>query len=794
MGWAGNNLSQGERRAIASGLFEVDESQSNEIWLRGLCPIHGERNPSFGYNVVDDFFLCFSCSATGDLIDLYGQVNGLDKEAAFRAFVDQYDPRPPAKGKTRGGETKPGPSSRKPPSRPLDESPIIDEAIWGRMSPLPAEWIARLGEIRGWSAKIIADLDLRLQSVYRSKDGKIIEVKKPDRVAIPVRDTEGRLRNIRLYKPSAKQRKIISFGKDYGRARLFPAQPDSEGTILLCEGEPDTLCALSQGFNAITQTSKTRSWDTEHLAPFLERDVVVCYDADQAGQKHAEHALKALAGVASSVRRLEWPAFMGRLEDGSWPKDHGQDLTDFFVKHRKTAADLRDLIARAEVYTPPEKEETDNSKASERQFFRMGINGRVSFKPPLLAERIMQDVALLSEPETNRLYRWNGIHWEEYSVDNVAAAALRYLGREGTKSRAEDVVYQVRRLSTLPHGRSLNDRVDWVCLKNTMLNLKTLEMKPHAKDYYSTNVLGVEFDGRSNKTCDRWLQFLDETIQDPDSIKQLQEFFGYCLTRDVRYGKLLLLLGDGSDGKSTCIKVLRSLVGKQNCASVGFEDLDDQFHRSALKDKLLNTATEVGSKALESNLLKALVTGDEVRAAFKHKDGFDLESYCKFVFSSNKLPRVLDNSDGFFRRLLIIRFKKQFKGADDDVYLLEKLKSELSEIFAWALVGLHRLIDQGQFSASSEFDELMREYRRINNPVQCFVEDCCAIDPTSTESKDNLYSRYREYCGKYGYGALNYENFLRELRLAAKNLSDYRPRQPGGHRPRLLKGIRLEDE
>lgn len=792
MGWAKDNLSAGERENIARGLFEVDAGMSNETWLRGLCPIHSDTNPSFGYNIADDYYNCLACGATGDLIDLFNQVNSFDKEIGFKQFTDQYGrdsgtSRPAKTRKPTGAHQKKDPKPKGPPPA----SPTIPEEIWQRMQPLSAEWLKRLAEVRGWSAKAINDLDIRFQTLYRAKkDGQIIAVKTPERVAIPIRDTAGKLRNIRLYKPGAKEYKIISWGTDYGKARLYPSTPTADGTILLCEGEPDTICAIAAGFNAITQTSKTKHWAAEHLAPFHNRDVVVAYDADQAGQNHAANALKALVGVAASVRLLEWPPFMGRTQAGEWPKDHGQDLTDFFVNHKKTAEDLRELIARAPVYEAPDEKEPDK-KLSEHQFFAKGINGRLSFRAPLLVDRIIKDVSLLSDPETGILYRWNGIHWEDYSVDNVSATALRYLGKEASKSRAEDVVYQVRRLSTIPHGRKVNDRGDWACLQNGMLNLKTLEIKPHAKDFYSTNVLGVSFDGKSTKTCSRWLQFMAETIQEPDSIKQFQEFAGYCLTRDVRYGKCLLLLGDGSDGKSTALKILREIVGRQNCSSVGFEELDDQFHRSALKDKLLNVATEVGSKALESNLLKALVTGDEVRAAFKHKDGFDLTSYCKFAFSANQLPRVLDNSDGFFRRLLIIRFKKQFMGADDDTTLIDQLRDELSEIFSWALVGLHRLMDQARFSDSEESREIMQAYRRLNNPIQCFVEDCCVLEEDGSAVKDTLYGKYREYCGKYGYMPQNYENFLRQLRSAVKNLKDFRPRVPGEGRPRSLKGIRL---
>ena len=79
--------------------------------------------------------------------------------------------------------------------------------------------------------------------------------------------------------------------------------------------------------------------------------------------------------------------------------------------------------------------------------------------------------------------------------------------------------------------------------------------------------------------CDRWLEFLSQTIQTPEPIMQVQEFIGYCLTRDARYTKSLLLLGPGADGKSVFMQVVRELVGPENCSSVSFEDLEDQFFK-----------------------------------------------------------------------------------------------------------------------------------------------------------------------------------------------------------------------
>ncbi|MFH2098326.1 MAG: toprim domain-containing protein, partial [Pseudomonadota bacterium] len=205
--------------------------------------------------------------------------------------------------------------------------------------------------------EVIRGLDLRLQTFYPDKRGGLSPCRVPERVAIPILDPKGNLKNIRLYQPRPKEgeAKILSWGRGFGSARLFPPVPpeQSDEAVILCEGESDTLCALSRGLSAITQTSKTKAWKERDLRHFAGLDVVVAYDADGPGVNYADWAAAALHQVAARVRVLEWPDWMGRLEDGSWPEKHGQDLTDFFVKHGKDVPEFMELVEGARVWEPP---------------------------------------------------------------------------------------------------------------------------------------------------------------------------------------------------------------------------------------------------------------------------------------------------------------------------------------------------------------------------------------------------------------------------------------------------------
>ena len=830
MGIALKHLSESQRAAIARSLFTVKSEEKGKGEIHGLCPIHGETNPSFSYNYIKDSYNCFSCGVSGDLLRLWSETKGLGQKEGFKQFCDEYGIEA---RRERGHDYKPSVGPEQAGATPQVE--LSHEQVLGQMNkawdlfpPLPPAMVAELEHKRGWSRKMIEILDLRLETWRLSKkNGELYKVKEPVKIAIPIRDTAGALINIRLYQPGAKQFKIISFGPTVGDSALFPAVPLDDGKpfliprdtgnptikdsvychglpILLCEGESDTICALSHGFNAITQTSKLKNWPDSHLKPFKGRDVTIACDADEAGQKFNRFAAQALEGVAKSIKVVQWPAFMGIDDSGAIPKDHGQDLTDFFVRHKQAPSDLQALIDAAIPWPPPSvgvpKGDSDGGTVDDTndvlQFFDHGVNNRFSFKPRLLAERILLDDPIMTDPSTGLVYRWNGKYWQEHEESHLKKNAVELLRNEAQKSRVEDAIFQAKMLSTLPSGRRINDKMDWINLKSGMLNLSTFKMEPHSKDFYFTQMLPIDFDPDSEKRCDTFLKYLETNIGTPEVIAQLQEFTGYCLVRHAKYEKALYLLGPGADGKSTYMKVLRELVGPENCSAVSFSAIEDQFQRSAMYNRLVNLSAEIGAESMESQYFKKIVSGDTLQAAYKHVDTFEFDPYCKLVFAGNTLPRVRDNSDGYFRKLLIITMKRQYleDDPDRDPDLFDKLKAELSEIFYWALCGLARLIKQGHFTLSAETRETMQEYRRLNNPVLCYIEEECEVGDDIEVSKKELYQDYSNYCRRYGYKLLNAANFFRELKSVERNLRTYRPGKDNPARERFVHGIKVKSQ
>lgn len=63
--------------------------RQNGVRYVAPCPFHQETKPSFSINAEKGFFYCFGCQASGDLIDFYARINGLDFKESVKQLAEQ---------------------------------------------------------------------------------------------------------------------------------------------------------------------------------------------------------------------------------------------------------------------------------------------------------------------------------------------------------------------------------------------------------------------------------------------------------------------------------------------------------------------------------------------------------------------------------------------------------------------------------------------------------------------------------------------------------------------------------
>ncbi|PIQ90205.1 MAG: hypothetical protein COV71_05805 [Candidatus Omnitrophica bacterium CG11_big_fil_rev_8_21_14_0_20_41_12] len=331
-----------------------------------------------------------------------------------------------------------------------------------------------------------------------------------------------------------------------------------------------------------------------------------------------------------------------------------------------------------------------------------------------------------------------------------------------TQFKANEILHSLRVDIALGCSEDLNAS-KLLNLKNGMFDLETLKLIPHSSDFKSTIQLPVNYD--PNAKCGKWLESLKEIfLDDIEKADILQEFFGLCLTKETKYEKALFTIGEGANGKSTILHILQQILGKRNYSSVPLELFNNPHYTANFYNRLANISIETNAKSsVYDSLMKAVISGDTISADLKYQNVIQFNPFCKLIFALNSMPRVDDKTDAFYRRIIVLRFNRQFKEDEQNKNLKHELEVEMDGIFAWMVEGLRRLRQRGYFELSTGIKQEVEEYRKENNNVLTFVEEECNLESDAIISKQELYNSYSEWCKKNGYKSLAKKKFGKEL-------------------------------
>jgi len=420
---------------------------------------------------------------------------------------------------------------------------------------------------------------------------------------------------------------------------------------------------------------------------------------------------------------------------------------------------------------------------------------KVKVNCPLLADEIMSRNIYATYADTHEVLLYqNGVYTcggAEWAMAEAKYCLLDY----ATKHRINEVVGNIQ-WSTFRERVTFNPNPYLIVLDNGTLDIRTGELLPHNPEHWATYRLPVRYDKEAD--CPRVRQFLREVLNATDE-PVIQELFGYCLEPTYFIHRAFLFVGDGANGKSTLIELLRSFLGPHNCATVSLQNLDaSRFSTSMLHDKMVNLYADVeATKITKTGHFKMLTGGDSIEAEKKYASGFNFKNRAKLVFSSNQPPRVYnEDSFAFWRRWILLNFPNQFDSGQADKRLLDKLTtpSELSGLLNLAIAGLHRLWDYGDFTYSPTAEEVSRQYHEASNPITAFIASCCVTGAEESVPKEVIYDGYRTYCRQRNLPIMPRESFHRALKNNPEvTLQAVRHRTDEGQ-VYYWQGIRLAEE
>ncbi len=210
-----------------------------------------------------------------------------------------------------------------------------------------------------------------------------------------------------------------------------------------------------------------------------------------------------------------------------------------------------------------------------------------------------------------------------------------------------------------------------------------------------------------------------------DKILVILEFVGAALLGvATKFSRSIVLLGDGSNGKTTLQTVIRALFPPELVITSNPQTWNREYDRAELRGKRLNVTSELPEREMmESEAFKAIVEGQWITARIIRQTPFQYKPEAAHLFAANGLMKTSDFSHGFYRRFIVVPFNNTFTAGEDLATPI--IANELPGIAYQALKAVEKAIARNYKFTSPESNlTAIADWKRDGNPVAAFIEEC----------------------------------------------------------------------
>jgi P4 family phage/plasmid primase-like protien len=359
------------------------------------------------------------------------------------------------------------------------------------------------------------------------------------------------------------------------------------------------------------------------------------------------------------------------------------------------------------------------------------------------------------------------------------------------------------------------DRDPWALnVENGTVDLRTGALRPHKPSDLLSRMISLRYDTSSE--CPQFMAFLyrimgshadaseSENLRGEQLVSYLQKVLGCAATG--RPEKLLFVLhGEGNNGKTTLLEIVRDALGDKEYA--GQVQVDSLMVRpkEALSSNAINadladlqgcrfvSSSEVEQgQRLSLSRVKYLTGLGQIKGRRMRENMITFQPTYKLFLDCNQRPVITDPNDAIWNRVKCIPFKVQIPEAEIDRDLPTKLRSELTGILRWIVEGAVRYYREG-LGDPPEVIAATEQYRQDSDKLKDFFEERCVLAHTGdgiSWKKDgfwvpvsDLYAAYSSWADETG-----------KKYPLAKDSFDERLEKLGRMRARIRPGGRREDK
>lgn len=376
---------------------------------------------------------------------------------------------------------------------------------------------------------------------------------------------------------------------------------------------------------------------------------------------------------------------------------------------------------------------------------------------------IMNETHYVEHPSKELFYYAGGIWIQGGDRRLRKSCEAHWRDRGITMSQIREIEDIVRTRTTIVPDGSKRDVFDRdptkIVIENGTYDLSRGEMVEHSPAHMSTIRHPITYDPAAE--CPGFDEALAAWFDGhgPDKYGSIiMDMFALCLLRKNLVQKGYVHFGKGSNGKSTCLDVLREMLGQHNTSSIEMQSFQEsRFVGEELYAKSANISSDGGTQPLvNTGLIKAVLSGDSIRCEPKNKKAFVFRPYCTLVFTFNELPPVLDSSDGFARKIQLVPWQNRFDRRDrPGITDLPYDESERSGIFNRIIPRMMGFLAKQPPEYEDDIEATQNMWMKRADSFFMFREEYLVVgrDPKGREYQievNQLYSLYQRACGEHG--------------------------------------------
>ena len=329
------------------GSYVTLVSKGGSFW--GCCPFHNEKTPSFHVLQDKQIYYCVGCKRGGGVVNFIMEEENLSFPEAVRFLAKRANMEVPEDNTDREAnryrqrlldlnrdaaryyyQLLQGPEGAGVRAYLEKRRISRSTAVKFGMGASPDSWDSLLTAMtkKGYTKRELLDTGL----VVQNKNGRLYD-KFRNRLMLPVIDTRGDVVAFgsRVLDKSEPKYMNSSETPVYSKRRVLYglnlAKKTKRPNIILCEGNLDIVTLHQAGFdNAVASMGTALTPEQVRLLSRFTKELVLCYDNDNAGKIATERALQILNNTDFTVKVLQLPK---RLVDGEYIKQDADDFIKF---------------------------------------------------------------------------------------------------------------------------------------------------------------------------------------------------------------------------------------------------------------------------------------------------------------------------------------------------------------------------------------------------------------------------------------------------------------------------------